>query len=183
MFMDRIEPQPGWSGLIAVRLLRRWVALREMDQPQVPGLVEFGSGLGLPPQGAIALASLFQLTEASLGRPLAAEPCCRGRLGRDERAILLLLTNVTDPPGPAASPAIPHGLTAALAWAVLSVRRLLALEDRGGVPVVTRCPFRTDATAAPLAGTYRLQPVPPLPRRAHGRRPPVAGDGRPSGSG
>src|SRR5687768_1249442 len=136
MFMDRIGSQAGWSGLIAVRLLRRWVAIRDMGQAQLPGLVEFGTRLGVSPQVAIALASLFQLTEATLGRPLIAERCCRGILGRDERAILLLLASLPGPPAPSAPPAIPHGISGALAWAVISVRRLLALEDCGGKFVV-----------------------------------------------
>ncbi len=45
MFMDRIEAQPSWSGLVAVRLLRRWVAIREMGQASLPALVEFGNEL------------------------------------------------------------------------------------------------------------------------------------------
>lgn len=143
MFMDRIERQPDWGGLVVVRLLRRWVAIRQLGQASLPALVEFGNSLGIPTQIVIALASMFQLTEASLGRPLAAECCCRRDLGGDERAVLLLLASLPAPPGPSASPTIPHGVPGALAWAVLSVRRLLVLEERGGDFVVARCPFRT----------------------------------------
>ncbi len=91
----------------------------------------------------IALASVFQLTEASLGRPLEAECCCRTLLGRDERAVLLLLASLPEPPAPSASPAIPHGISSALAWAVLSVRRLLEMDGSNADFVVARCPFRT----------------------------------------
>ncbi len=143
MFIDRIEAQPSWSGLVAVRLLRRWVATREMGQASLPALVEFGNELEISPQVVIALASVFQLTEASLGRPLEAECCCRSLLGRDERAVLLLLVSLPEASAPGASLAIPHGIPGALAWAVRSVRRLLEMEESDADFVVARCPFRT----------------------------------------
>jgi hypothetical protein len=143
MFMDRIDSKPIWSDMVAVRLLRRWVAIRETGRASLPNLVEFGNELGISPPVVIALASLFQLTEAALGRPLMAECCCRTTVGPDERAVLLLLVSMPAAAAPGASLAIPHGIPGALAWAVLSVRRLLAMDERHSDLVVARCPFRS----------------------------------------
>ncbi|HYI40443.1 MAG TPA: hypothetical protein VE053_09015 [Allosphingosinicella sp.] len=142
MFVDRIEPRPGWSDMVAVRLLRRWVAIRAEGTPALPDLVAFGGGLGASAQVVVALASLFQLVEAALGRALAAECCCRVELGPDERAVLLLLASVPAAPAPGTSLAIPHGLPGALVWAVLSVRRLLEMDGGAADLVCGRCPFR-----------------------------------------
>ncbi len=45
----------------------------------------------LPPAGGVALASLFQLTEAMPGRCLVAEFCCSRCLSGYDRALLRLL--------------------------------------------------------------------------------------------
>ncbi len=155
MFIDRIEPRPGWSDMVAVRLLRRWVAIRAAGAPALPDLVAFGAGLGASAQVVVALASLFQLTESALGRPLAAECCCRVELGRDERAVLLLLASVPAAPAAGASLAVPHGLPGALVWAVLSVRRLLEMDGGEAEIMCGRCPFRESERVSPRSGFRR----------------------------
>lgn len=73
MLLTRIEPVPGWGSFVAVRLLRRWTAARVAEQSPLANLVEFGASMGLSPHVAVALASLFQLTESCLGRRLRTE--------------------------------------------------------------------------------------------------------------
>jgi len=136
MLMVPIAP-PRRHDYLVVRLLRRWASERESGGDQLPSLVRLGRRLGVEPQAAIAVASMFQLTEHCLGRPLQAECCCSPRLSRDEQAMLLLLHQSV----PAV--AIPHGLPGALLWAVASVRRSLDIDGPLGLAFPARCPFET----------------------------------------
>ena len=139
MLMTPIEP-PSSSHRI-VRLFRRWAAGAELGPERLPSVVRLGRRFGVAPEAAIALASMFQLTEACLGRALEAECCCSPALSRDERAILTMLA-ASQPSGPHQSlPPIPHGLPAALHWAIASVRALLG--QSAGVPAwrAGKCPF------------------------------------------
>jgi hypothetical protein len=143
MLMSRIKAELEWSDLVTVRLLRRWVAAREAHEHALASLVELTGELGLPPQVAVALGSLFQLTENCLGRPIEAECCCSRSIGSDERAILLMIALGSGETLPLASETIPHGLPAVLAWAVMSVRRVLREEQpfpRTELRL-SRCPF------------------------------------------
>ena len=140
MFMAPIKPVPRRRDYEMVRLMRRWAAARGHGEPQLPSLISLGHQLGLEPQVAIAVASMFQLTEACLGRPLQAECCCSVRLSPDERAVLLML----DAAGSRASfapAAIPHGLPGALLWAMTSVRKLIGEPACIAVPRPGGCPF------------------------------------------
>lgn len=125
MLMSPTEPPPRAAAHRIVRLVRRWAAGAQLGPARLPSLVRLGRRIGVEPQAAIALASMFQLVEACLGRQLEAECCCSPLLARDERAILMLLA-ATRPAGPhQALPPIPHGLPVALHWAIASVRRLM----------------------------------------------------------
>jgi hypothetical protein len=141
MLMVPIEPPlPRFSYRI-VRMLRRWAAGAELGPGRLPSLVALGERIGVAPMAAVAVASLFQLTESCLGRPLVAECCCHPRLAPDERAVLALLAAELPSHPHKARPAIPHGLPGALLWAVASVRQLLGdpgLPDRG---TPRQCPF------------------------------------------
>jgi hypothetical protein len=106
----------------------------------LPSLVRLGGELGVEPQVAIAIASLFELTEHCLGRALRAECCCSPCLGGDERAVLLMVEAAAERP-PRSPHAIAHGLPAALHWAIESVGRLLDVADRPGPPLIDQCPF------------------------------------------
>jgi hypothetical protein len=140
MFMAPIEPSPGRGSYIVVRLLRRWAAAG-IAGDRLPSLVRLATRLGIGAHAAVALASLFQLTEACLGRTLVCECCCSPRLSRDERAVLALLTAEMPLHPNQASPSIPHGLPGALVWAVASIRRLMD-EPMPSVPAPARhCPF------------------------------------------
>jgi hypothetical protein len=144
MLMSPIERSPDWTSFVVVRLLRRWSAQAGGDGSRLPSLVALAAELGVTGQAAVAVASLFELTEASLGRPLAAECCCSRALSRDERAVLRMLSAALPPSPHSATATVPHGLPGALLWAVASVRKLLpcpehAVEEQG----TGECPFPT----------------------------------------
>ncbi len=125
-FMERIIAPVTDGERAVVRLLRHYCAMRDHDSEGtgLSRLVALGQSLRLPAPGIVALESVFQLTEAVLGRRLVAECCCSRCLSGDERAVIRLLgSRMPTLPG-TATPDIPHGLPGALAWAVLSVRRL-----------------------------------------------------------
>jgi hypothetical protein len=142
MHVGRVESGLDWNALVTVRLLRRWAAARAELVNPLPSLVELARQIDCPPEAAIALGSLFQLTESCLGRPLEAECCCSRALSEDERAVLLMIAAAAAPGQPFAAPEIPHGLPGALAWAASSVRRLLGPGLSAPLPLRTgRCPF------------------------------------------
>lgn len=142
-FMNRIAAPATDGELAVVRMLRHFCATRDQgsDDVGLSRLVTLGQSLRLPPVGCVALASVFQLTEAVLGRRLVAECCCSRCLSGDERAVLCLIgSRLPTTPG-TATPDIPHGLPGALTWAILSVRRLCGdivpirtLIAQGGCP-------------------------------------------------
>jgi hypothetical protein len=140
--IGRVESGLDWSDVVTVRLLRRWVAARaELGNP-FPSLVALAHQLDCPAEAAVALGSLFQLTEGCLGRPLEAECCCSRSVGEDEKAVLLMIAAAPDLDQPAATREIPHGLPGALVWAASSVRRLLG--PNAAEPLATQaggCPF------------------------------------------
>ncbi|MGE0666053.1 MAG: hypothetical protein AB7O49_05785 [Sphingomonadales bacterium] len=140
--MGRIEPELGWGGFVAVRLLRSWAAAREAEKNPLPIMVELGNSMRLSPQVAVALASLFQLTEGCLGRRLRTECCCSRSVSPDERAVLTMIVATPTPELPSAPRHIPHGLPGALAWAAFSVRRLLGHDFcQTLLAAPDRCPF------------------------------------------
>lgn len=142
MQMGRIEGELDWGSLVVVRLLRRWVAAREAGENPLPSLLTLAADLGICPQLAVGLASLFQLTESCLGRNVQTECCCSLAIGSDERAILLMIAAVPEPGLPLTSGDIPHGLPGALSWAVTSVRRLLGEDTSQPFGLAPRhCPF------------------------------------------
>jgi hypothetical protein len=140
MFMAPIAPSHRRADYLVVRLLRRWAAGREAGEPQLPSLVRFAQRLGVEAQAAIAIASLFQLTEACLGRPLEAECSCSLALSCDERAVLLMLGTAAPASLHQAFPPIPHGLPGALLWSIASVRRLMQ-EELPSLAAPRTCPF------------------------------------------
>lgn len=128
-----------------MRLARRYAASRSTGGPVLPPLVALAERLGATAEGAVAAASLFELTEAVLGRPLRTGRSCDPQPSADERALSLLLAHA-----PRAGPvhttrAVPHGLPGVLVWAATCVRLALGAPAKpDGVPAA--CPF----TAAPV---------------------------------
>ena len=98
---------------VIVRLLRGYVACGETQQRCLPSLIALGSNLGIGAFVAIALASVFQLTESCLRRKLITMCCCSEDLSSDERAILQLMETETVGAAFSVSP-IPDGLSGAL---------------------------------------------------------------------
>ena len=151
--------------MIFVRLFRLWSAARAGGGNPVPAMQE-SLGLFQPaPELALACASLFDLVEAHLGRPLVPECCCGRELSHDEKALLGVLRHAPEAGQPLASAAIPHGLPGAICWAAFAVRRALAASF-GEMPEVPRaeapreCPFApapaffaSAARTAAVAGT------------------------------
>ncbi len=149
-FMHRIETPATDAVLIIVRLLRHHCAARDDDGDgtALSRLVALGRTLQLPPAGTVALASVFQLTEAVLGRRLTTECCCSSNLSADERAVIRLLgSRMPTVPGTGTAD-IPHGLPCALAWAVLSVRWLC-----GGIIALPSQPPPFDNASCPFPHT------------------------------
>lgn len=133
----------NWTGsLVVVRLLRRWVAAWEAGENPLPNLLRLAADLGICPELAVGLASLFQLTESCLGRNVQTECCCSLAIGPDERAILLIIAAVPKPGLPLTSGDIPHGLPAALSWAVTSVRRSLREDTNQLFRLAPRRPLK-----------------------------------------
>ena len=141
MFMTPIDPPIPPASYRVVRLVRRWAAATRLGFAPLPSMVRFGKRIGVSPEAAIALASMFQLTEACLGRPLETECCCSPAVARDERAVLMMLAAPLPDASHQAFPPIPHGLPGALHWAVVSVQKLLGepagIDSAGG----RQCPF------------------------------------------
>ena len=136
------DRKPGGGFPLVVRMLRGWAALRDSEPNPLPGMITLAEELGQAPVAAIALLNLFQLAEASLGRPLNAKRPGRHSISTDERAILLLLTSTGEYPKPFAPRDIPHGLPGALSWAIVNAKVAMGLASlpAGGAPV-TACPF------------------------------------------
>ena len=141
MFLAPNEPLQPRHGHRIVRLLRRWSAARRGEGCQLSGFVAFAGTIGVEPVPAVAIASLFQLTEACLDRPLVAECCCSRRLSRDERAVLLMLSATPSSHPHQSFPPIPHGLPAALLWSIESVRTLTGEFAASDSIRPARCPF------------------------------------------
>ena len=148
MEFGRIESGLAWGDFVVLRLLRRWVASRTLAEKALPSLIELAGELGEPPEAAISLHSLFQLTEGCLGRPLRAECCCSRSLAPDERAILALLAAAPSAGTATGSPDIPHGLTGALCWAVNSARIALGIPSLPPRTVLNSCPFEHPSAAS-----------------------------------
>ena len=125
MLFRKIESDFAWRDYVVLRMLRRWVASRSAHLRPLPGLIDLCEELGQPLDLAIALDSLFQLTESSLNRELRAECCCCPDILPDEMAVLALVAAAPDPLSGPASAAIPHGLPGVLCWAAATVRAVV----------------------------------------------------------
>lgn len=129
----------GAEDARVVAVLRAYAGVRGSGAPLLPRLIGFAAEQGLGETATVALASVFELTEACLGRPLL--PGQGEALSADEEGVLLLLASANDVGSHCGSRAVPHGMPGALAWAARSAVRLT-----GGVcarPVAPpACPFQ-----------------------------------------
>lgn len=111
------SPTVGFQDAIFIRLFRKWSMAREQGEPVMPRMHQEAKHHDYCDNTAAAAASLFQLVEAQIGRPLVRECCCSPSFSADERALIGILRH-----GPSLRPgigtkAIPHGLPGALCWA------------------------------------------------------------------
>ena len=107
----------AFQDAIFIRLFRKWMMAREDGEPVMPPMHEEAKRHGFGDNTAAAAASLFQLVEGQVGRPLQRECCCSPSFSSDERALIGILRQA-----PALRPgrgtrAIPHGLPGAISWA------------------------------------------------------------------
>ena len=96
----------------------------------MPHLVELAAAMGTTSAVAVALGSVFQLTEACLGRPLNLERCCTPHPGRDARAVIHMLSGAQAEGVPLTLRNAPLGLFSTLASAVASARWFFAEQER-----------------------------------------------------
>lgn len=142
MLTQLVDAEFDWRSLVTVRLLRRWVSAEAAEESPLPSLVHLAAELGVSAEGAVALASVFQLTQSCLGRPLRAECCCSRTFGSDELAVLSMLARTPDLDVPQTSSDMPHGLPSALRWALHAARRSWGeTQVHPSRAAPTRCPF------------------------------------------
>ena len=143
-FVPVIVDGEGWGeggaeDARVVAVLRAYAVIRGTAAPLLPRLIAAAADEGLGETATVALASVFELTEACLGRPLL--PGHGAALSADEEGVLMLLASAGDVGSHCGSRAVPHGMPGALAWAARSAVRLT-----GGVcarPVARpACPFQ-----------------------------------------
>lgn len=141
MLIGKVE----FAQVIMVRLFRTWSASRLAARDQFRAMHAIVVPLGLPESTGPACASLFELVEAHLGRPLMAECCCSKNFSTDERALIGVVATAPQAGAVLGNQAIPHGLPASVCWAVAKVRDSLGLplEEFHLQSASTRvsCPF------------------------------------------
>jgi len=134
----------SFQQMIFVKMFRRWAAARDAGVDRRLAVAEVYRGPGSAVMAAVAADSLFDMVEARLGRALKGGCCCSPSLGADETALLGLLQYSGSAGGVTTDAAIPHGLSGAICWAAMAVRRELGFPPSASAPIgepVARCPF------------------------------------------
>ena len=134
---------PTLGSLIFIRLFRLWAAARAEQENPLPHMQDASWLYASAPELAVACASLFDLVEAHLHRPLVPECCCSAALSRDEEALLGVLRHAPEAGQPLTAPPTPPGLPGAICWAAFAIRRALGSGAGGEGEAPTRCPFAT----------------------------------------
>lgn len=134
-----VPPEPGPHDRAIVAALRCYAAARGADRALLPEMVAFAAANGIGASAVIALASVFELTEACLGRPLV--PGEDAAASADEAAVLMLLASAGEVGPGQGSAAVPHGMPGALVWAARSAVQLTGGGCRPPEPRAT-CPFQ-----------------------------------------
>jgi len=130
-----------------IRLFRIWAQARDMHRNPLPEMTAAIAGRNTSPELAAACHSLFQLTEACIGRQLDPADRCASNLSRDEYALLALIEAAPNAGTLVTEDRLPHGLPGALCWAASAVNRAfgvpLSFAITGG-----GCPFAHDGPQA-----------------------------------
>lgn len=117
-----------FQDAIFVRLFRKWSIARENGEAAIPCLHEEAKQHNYRDNTAAAAASLFQLVEAQIGRPLVRECCCSPSFSPDERALIDILRHAPSLHPGKGTKAIPHGLPGALSWAARCLCEAMHIE-------------------------------------------------------
>lgn len=135
---------PTWDRAV-LATLRSYAGARGAGVPLLPALIRTAEQGGWSAHVAIALGSVFDLTEALLERMLQVSGTDDAAMGEDERAMLLMLRHGGDLAPGQGDAAIPHGLPGALVWAIRSARLVWKGLDGSArvraAPEGRRCPF------------------------------------------
>lgn len=130
----------GAEDARVVAVLRHYAVARGSGAPLLPVLIAHAAGQGLGETATVALASVFELTEACLGRALL--PGDGEALSADEEGVLMLLASAGDVGSHCGSRAVPHGMPGALAWAARSAVRLTGGACARPLAPPPACPFQ-----------------------------------------
>lgn len=130
------------SMATVVEALRCYAQARQHDRPALPAMIALAEDSGLSAPAAVALGSVFEITEGCLGRRLVPGEMGAHILSGDEQAVLRLLACPDAIGSHRGTAAIPHGLPGVLVWAIRSARRLWpGARTAGPATRETRCPF------------------------------------------
>jgi hypothetical protein len=127
-----------------ISLFRVWTRARDMHRNPLPEMSAVLAGQDTSPELATACHSLFELTEACIGRRLDSGNMAADDLSSDELALLALVEAAPKAGTLLTEARVPHGLPGALQWAASAVLRAI-----GGPLDISftlgGCPFaRTD---------------------------------------
>jgi hypothetical protein len=136
----------SFKNAILIRLFRLWALAREDGNVGLGPMHSLARHLQLADETAPACASLFQLIEAELERPLVRECCCAKTFSPDELALLGVIEAAPSLDSIKGSGDVPHGLPGAIHWAAMTVRRSLKWPAAGSSSITTNgkgkiCPF------------------------------------------
>lgn len=125
-----------------VEALRCYALARRDGRPALPAMIALAEGSGLSAPAAVALASVFEITESCLDRRLVPGEGAHA-LSDDERAVLRLIACPDAVGSHRGSATVPHGLPGVLVWAIRSARRLWPGARATFEPVAgsATCPF------------------------------------------
>jgi hypothetical protein len=154
VIMGRVTPDPATAassdaGSIdqaarqletLICLLRVWSRARRRGRNPLPEMTAALAGHDTSPELAPACHSLFELTEASLGRRLSAGLPASDTLRPDELALLALLDAAPTAGTMLTGARLPHGLPGAVQWAANAVIREIGGPLDLGV-TCRQCPF------------------------------------------
>lgn len=127
-----------------ISLFRIWARARDMRRNPLPDMSAALAGQDTSPELAPACHSLFELTEACIGRKLAPAGMAAQDLSADELALLALVEAAPKAGTLLTEPQVPHGLPGALQWAASAATRAIG----GPLDFGTRCsscPFNRTA--------------------------------------
>jgi len=126
-----------------ISLFRVWTRARDLLRNPLPDMSAALAGQNSSPELAPACHSLFELTEACIGRRLDPGNMIADDLSSDELALLALVEAAPRAGTLLTEARVPHGLPGALQWAASAVLRAIGGPLDISYPMGT-CPFARD---------------------------------------